>query len=295
MHARQFSNIEETAYPAIRRSFNTNQAYLDDQQLEIYVSELFPGSSAEDVENFMRSLQRFGRQVAPVAQRALPGIIQGAAQGGTVAGPWGALAGAVGGGAASLLSGRGRSRPQSQPQRPQQPASPAQPAAPATATAVSSMAPIQQLLALLSRPETMQALSALLMSSAGRSHVSVGNQSAPAAAFANAIAELAAEAAEAAYSESPANISEYLIDSDGSPRCDLVNSAERAHLLLADISAVATQEYLEDEYYDDYEDDLLDDDGDDDDEEVDADFDNETTEDEPLDDYVNALYGRSYQ
>jgi len=288
MHARQFSNIEETGYPAIRRSLNTNQAYLDDQQLEIYVSEIFPGSSAEDVENFMRSLQRFGRQVAPVAQRALPGIIQGAAQGGMVAGPWGALAGAVGGGAASLLSGGGRSRPQSQPQRPQQPVSPAQQAAPAVA--VSSMAPIQQLLALLSRPETMQALSALLMSSAGRSHVSVGNQSAPAAAFANAIAELAAEAAEAAYSESPTNISEYLIDSDGSPRCDLVNSAERAQLLLADISAVAKQEYLEDEYYDDYEDDLLLDD-----EEVDADFDNETAEDEPLDDYVDALYGRSYQ
>lgn len=249
MQARQYRNIADTDYPASRRALNHNNAQLSDQQLEIQLAELFPNSSAEEVENFMRSLQRFGRQIAPVAQRALPGIIQGAAQGGMVAGPWGALAGALGGGAASLLSSgpRAQTRPAPSP-----PVRNTRAAVPAT-NAAPSMAPIQQLLALLARPETMQALSALLMSASGRNSVSVVNRTVPVAAFANAIAELAAEAAEAATPTGSNNLSEYLLDSSGQPRCDVANPGERARLLLADISTLASREYFEDELYYEHE------------------------------------------
>jgi hypothetical protein len=293
MYTRSDWEIADTSYPAIRISMDEMHLQLDDEQLEDYLSEVMPGASPEDVENFMRSLQRFGRQVAPVAQRALPGIIQGAAQGGMAAGPWGALAGAIGGGAASLLSGGGRT-PQQQPAARPPPARPTMPpparpvtapaAVPATAAAPGTPA-IQQLLAMLSRPETMQALSALLLSGSGRSTVVVGNRAVPAAAFANAIAEIAAEVAETTSSSFADSLSEYLIDDYGEIRGDIVNPAERARLLLSDLFQVASEEFYDQPEFDD-----------DDIEEVDMleswDEEENMMDDDALDEYELALAGR---
>jgi|GEM_PF-5038415 len=284
MQARRNWEMAETEYPAIRRALDMTHEQMDDEQLEDYLADVMPDTSAEDMEDFMRSLQRFGRQVAPIAQRALPGIIQGAAQGGMVAGPWGALAGALGGGAASLLSGGGQAQPGARPaqaQAPQQ-APTAAPATtrPPTAGGTPNMAPIQQLLALLARPETMQALSALLMSSQGRSTVAVGNRSVPAAAFANAISEIAAEVADNA-SYSPADhLSDYLVDAAGNLRGDVVNPAERARLLLNDISQQATEEFMDTEDFDDNTD-------------IDDDWEDEY-EFDALDDYEQVLAGEAW-
>src|SRR3954462_13795586 len=99
--------MSETAYPSIRRVMGPERHRLDDAALEDRLSELFPNAEPEDVEDFMRTMQRFGNDAAPIAQRALPGVMQGAMQGGMMAGPWGAVAGGLAGGAASLLGGGG--------------------------------------------------------------------------------------------------------------------------------------------------------------------------------------------
>jgi hypothetical protein len=87
----------------------------------------------------------------------------------------------------------------------------------------------------------MQALLALTLSSAGRPTVAVGARQVPPPAFANAIAELAAEAAsDDAYYE--VDEPTHLFDEAGDPRGDLANPAERAAILLADLAAVAAEE-----------------------------------------------------
>jgi hypothetical protein len=254
----------DTSYPAIRRVMGPSRHQLDDEALEDLLVELFPQAVPGDVEDFMRTVQSFGKQVAPLAQRALPGIVQGAVTGATVAGPWGAVAGAIGGGAASLLGGS-RSAPGAQPAQPPRLVQPAQPPgvspplqepavsppaqvpgiAPAVASPVAGATAPAQLMALLSRPETLQALLSLLMSGAGRGTVQVGSQAVPPPAFANAISELAEEAAE--HAAAPAGgIAGYLLDPRGNPRCDIANPAERASLLLADIASVVAEEANED-------------------------------------------------
>jgi hypothetical protein len=253
----------DTSYPAVRRVMGPERERMTDEALEDMLGDLFPEAAPGDVEDFMRSLQTFGKQVAPLAQRALPGVIQGATTGATVAGPWGAVAGAIGGGAAGLLGGSG-AKPAPRPQPPAspppvpapmtpqpammppspvaEPSSPAPVAAPpASAAAVTATAAPAQLLALLSRPETMLALLSMLMASAGRNTVTVGTQAVPANAFANAISELAEEAAFAATPGSGA-ASRYLYDPAGNPRCDIASPAERASLLLADVALAATEE-----------------------------------------------------
>jgi hypothetical protein len=262
-----------TDFPAVRRVMGSERHRLDDDALEAILAELFPGSDPEDVEDFMGSLQRFGRQAAPVAQRALPGAISGATQGAAVAGPWGALAGAVGGGAASALSGArpsapGRAAPPARPPSAsptaaaggtpppalaaQQPAVLAEPpphaaGQPPPASPVAATAAAAQLLALLSRPETMQALQALLLPGLGRSTVQVGPGEVPPAAFANAIAETAALVAEAAALPLEEPATDYLFDSEGHARGDIANPSARAALLLSDLAAVAAAEALDDE------------------------------------------------
>jgi hypothetical protein len=155
------------------------------------------------------------------------------------------------------------------------------PGAPAAAAA--------QLLALLSRPETMQALLALMLASQGRATVPVGTQQVPPAAFANAIAELASVAA---LDDTPAgrDAAEHLFDDVGRPRGDLANPAERAAILLADLASVAAAEMRED---------LRDEMGVETDEALDgAEVWGESwaavAEDDPVDAYEAAISGRSH-
>jgi hypothetical protein len=272
--------ISETEYPAIRRVMGPERYRLDDDQLGDRLAELFPDAAPEDVENFMRTIQNFGNQVAPLAQKALPGVMQGAAQGAMVAGPWGALAGAVGGGAASLLGG-GPARPPVAPSpgAPPAPLPPPLAAVPGPTPGAPPNAAVAQLLALLSRPETLQALLSMLMAGAGRGSVQVGGHSVPPAAFANAVSELAAEAIERVVLSPAAGISDYLVDGYGSPRCDLANPRSRAALLLGDVAALAVSEAAE--------------------EEADTEMDDDTPDEwfgaddaDPIDSYEAALEGR---
>lgn len=257
---------DRTDYPAVRRVMGSQRMRLDDTQLEDLIESMFPESDADDVEDFMRDLQSLARKAAPLAQRALPGVMKGAASGAAVAGPWGAIAGGLGGGVASLVGGKAApARPAGSPSRSAAataaavaPAAPARPSWPATTPLSPSPAPdagsgaarpiaAAQLLALLSRPETTQALLAMLMGGAGKPSVAVGARAVPATAFANAIAELASETA-AAWSGTPRQAtSDYLLDDAGDPRGDIYNPSARAALLLSDLADVADSESLDDE------------------------------------------------
>src|SRR6266498_4303260 len=72
------SGITNTEYPAVRRVMGPQRDRLDDAELEDLIVERFPGADPLDVEDFMHDLQRLGKQVAPLANRALPGALQGA-------------------------------------------------------------------------------------------------------------------------------------------------------------------------------------------------------------------------
>lgn len=243
-----------TRFPAVRRAMGRERASLDDAQLREVLTERFPGADPFEVEDFMRGLQRFARQAAPVAQRALVGAASGAATG-MAAGPYGALAGALIGGTAGALTTpspapttaparrpapapRQVARPQPQispqpqpPQLPPQPVAPAPTITAAPAAAGPSSPAVAQLLMLLSRPETTQALLALLLN---RGQVPVGATSVPSAAFANALAEFATRAAEEAV-PIRASRQRYYFNQHGEARCDLADDAARAQLLFNDL------------------------------------------------------------
>ena len=245
------AHLSETAYPAVRRVMGPERDVLSDDALEDLLASTFPDREPGEVEDFMSTVQRIARDAAPVVQRVAPAMAQGAMSGAAVGGPWGALIGGLGGGAASLLSSPAPGAP---PQRsalaPAPVAAPVIPAAPA-GNGGASAAAAAQLLTLLSRPETMHALLALLMGASGRSTVPVGERRVPATEFANAISELAGEAAS-----SPGNAPHYYLDEEGEPRCDVFDPRARAALLWHDVSEAAD---AEDGWADDEEEDALDD------------------------------------
>ncbi|MEX2963018.1 hypothetical protein [Microbulbifer sp. TYP-18] len=271
----------ETDYPATRRAMGRDRKIVTDRELEQQLAELFPGAAPEDVEDFMRNLQRFGRQAAPYAVRALSGAVQGGLAG-AVGGVPGIVAGAVLGGAAGALTtprgGAARQAPTQAPptQVPRTLAPPIQQvprhapapqartphsppagqmspqllggpgpfgAAPAPPTAAAQPAgaqqALQQLLLLLSRPETQLSLLGLLM---GRNHVSLGASRVPAIAFASAIAELAGEVAAG---DLPAADQSFFLDDTGEPRCDLADPAQRTQLLIREVYQAAQRQAAE--------------------------------------------------
>ncbi|MEP6689611.1 MAG: hypothetical protein ABJD07_00565 [Gemmatimonadaceae bacterium] len=244
--------LTETDYPAVRRVMGPERERLDDEALESVLEEVFPGAEPEHVEDFMQTLQQFGKQAAPVVQKVGPGAAQGAAQGAAL-GPYGALFGALAGGASSLIGGGATSAPPSRALPSSAPALAPTPStvAPTAVSAASAAVPVAaqppapsavgaaptQLLSFLSRPETMQALLALAMAEYGRTTVSVGQHQVPATEFASAISELAAEAAVSGNGPSS-----YWYDPHGAPRCDIANPFARAALLCSDLSNTAATE-----------------------------------------------------
>jgi hypothetical protein len=230
---------------------------LDDDAVESVLGELFPDAAPWDVESFMGALQRFGKEAAPIAQRALPGAVQGALTGASVGGPYGALAGAALGatsGALSRPTGPTALTPSApaapvSPAAPVAPVAPVPPAAPVQPSAVPAQPPVAAatagslpmspqaaagaVLEVMTHPATLEAFMTMLMQAAGRSTVKVGGQQVPPAAFANAIAEFASLAAA---SDTPTeSASDYLYGESGWPRGDLANPAERAAILLSDL------------------------------------------------------------
>jgi hypothetical protein len=262
--------MSDTDYPAVRRVMGEHRHRLDDDALESVLEELFPDSDPADVESFMGTIQRFGKEAAPIAQRTLPGAVQGAMTGASTGGLYGALAGAaLGATGAALSAPQGPSMPvalatptapvqppamprqspatpaQSPATPAQSPATPAQPPASAATTPglpITPQAAVSALLEFLTNRATLEALLAVLMNAAGRSTVKVGDKDVPPAAFANAISEFAAIAAE---SDTGAEATtDYLYGDSGWPRGDLASPLERAEILLSDLREAARDDEI---------------------------------------------------
>jgi len=226
-------------YPVLRSSLHPRLRGLPPERLEGVVAARM-GAEAQDVEDFLSGLQNFGRQAGGVFQRALPGVIQGASTGAAF-GPWGALIGALGGGAISALSGPQGPQPTgpapSAAPRPAPPVAPSPTLAP-TLAPTPAPAPVASLLGLLGRPEVVQALGALALGPSGRSTVQVGSTPVPVGAVANLLSSLAGQGAAAAPvtarpGEDVEEVPAYLRRADGSLRVvDPTSGQDRAEALL---------------------------------------------------------------
>lgn len=251
--SRRYSALRDTAYPYVRAAMNDFGHDHTDESIEEMLLSAFPNADPEVVESFFRSLSKAGQALAPIAKaaapiakKALPGAIQGAVQGGTIAGPWGAVAGALGGGALAAVrqpakpTATAAVAPAIAPSPPVGATAPvgaapanATPAALPSNTTAQSQAATAQLLALLSRPETLRALQALALGLEGRKTLRVGSQPVPPSAIANAISELAAEAAR---TPSAREDEAYYIGEAGVPRCDMASPTDQAARLMADLA-----------------------------------------------------------
>jgi hypothetical protein len=99
---------EDDPYPTIRSVLAPEFAGLPAEDVESLLAS--NGIRAEDMEGFLddvgHAFSSAAKAVAPIATKALPGIISGAATG-CALGPWGCLGGALIGGVSSALSSGG--------------------------------------------------------------------------------------------------------------------------------------------------------------------------------------------
>lgn len=193
---------------------------LSDEQLEAVLHESFGDVSLEDVEDIWNTLGQVAGAVLPVLGPVL---------GGVVGGPVGAAVGGALGGAAGKAVGAAAGKPGAT-----KPAPPKSPAArsvrpPRTPTPAAAA----QLLALLFRPEVLQALFAMALGPAGRRDVPVEGTPVPPAAFANLLSVLAGQAAreQSDVTDGGEDIPEYLLDGGGEVKCDVAVPEERAEAL----------------------------------------------------------------
>jgi hypothetical protein len=177
-------------YPAVNRALAPQYRALPREQVEGILAGTFgEGFGLDEAEGFFddigRTLGNVARTAAPVLQRALPGIVSGAA-GGAALGPFGALGGALLGGLGGALGGGGRQAPTAGP-----PGSPA----PAPTAAAGPTGAIGQLLAVLGSPTTQRALSSMMLGGAGSPTVGTpGGRQLPVAAITNLLGMLASRA-----------------------------------------------------------------------------------------------------
>lgn len=151
------------------------------------------GIDADAAEDFLSSLGGAASAIGNAVGPRLPGIVQGAMQGastGMAAGPYGALIGALGGGVAGGLSAPATSRPGAAAA-----GAAATPSATAALLGAGGGGAAGSLLGLLSQPQVMQGLMAMLMGNAGSKTVPVAGQQVPPAAIANMVAHYANQAA----------------------------------------------------------------------------------------------------
>ena len=195
------------------------------------------GIDADAAEDFLSSLGHAASAIGSAVAPRLPGIIQGAiggAQSGMAAGPYGALIGALGGGLAGGLGAPGAA-----------PAAAPAGAAPGAGGAAAAAGPTSalmgagggaagSLLGLLTQPQVMQGLMAMLAGNAGAKSVPVAGQQVPPAALANMVAHYA-NAAAAEWEEKSGTPAEATLPS----LSESADEAERAEALAEAIAVEA--------------------------------------------------------
>ena len=180
-------------------------------------------------EEFMKQLGSLGKAVAPVLQRAAPGIAQGAASGASVGGPWGALIGA----GAGLASSAGK---------PARPAA-AAPAGSQSSTGTPQTLPTGQVAAatltkLLKNQAVRQALLSQVLGSSGSQQVSTASgASLPRGAINSLLMQLLANASEG-LAESDSTLEQtYLQGESGEYLVDPASPEQQAALVLSHLES----------------------------------------------------------
>lgn len=171
-------------YTEVRKVLSAPYSGMSPDQIERMMESY--NVNAEDMEDFLSTLGNIGRGVVSALPAALPLV-------GTVfGGPLGGMLGGVAGQAlGSLVPGQRPAPGHPQPAIPQ-PGQP-MPAAPGQVPGGSPAA--GQLLQMIFRPETLQALISMLLGQAGRPSVPVGNTQVANGGFANLLSVLANQAA----------------------------------------------------------------------------------------------------
>jgi len=176
-----------TGYVEVRKVLHTPYRNLSDNQIERMMESY--NVNAEDMENFLSTLGNIGRSVVNALPQVLPAALPlvGTVLGGPVGGMIGSVAGqalgsAIAGGRPAAAGGPAQAQPA------------AAPPVPGPAVLPGGSPAAGQLLQTLFRPETLQALIAMLMGQAGRQNIPVGNTQVPPAAFTNLLGVLANQA-----------------------------------------------------------------------------------------------------
>lgn len=249
-------------YEELRGVVAPEYEHLPPGQLEHVLRAQMGDVSPEAMEDFLSTLAQVGQAVLPVLLPAV-GTVIGGPIGGVIGGVAGqAASGAIGAATAKKKpakaahkppparqstapkpAARPPAKPPTAPAPPTPPSSlvpvpvmhPSQPAVPVISPASSSASnPAAQLLTLLFRPEFMQALTAMMLGSAGRNDIPVGGKDVPVGAFANLLGVLADQLAVSHHTASSSfsdGIPEYLVEADGEMKCDLSVPEERAQVL----------------------------------------------------------------
>lgn len=259
-------------YRNLRQALAPEYAGLPADELDILIEDSFPYTTADALD---RDLGRFFSRAGKELGKAAPGMLQGAMSGaaaGSALGPYGMLAGALGGAAlggfqshqAATQRERMAARAQTMSASPagaaaappqnlsaMRPGAPgatagtamAQPSTGVTAPMGANPMPMAgaggnasaQLLALLSRPEILQALASMAMGQLGRRDVRVGESVVPVGAVGNLISVLGQRSAaqhNPYINADAAEIPDYLIDETGEFVCDPMDAEQRAYSLL---------------------------------------------------------------
>ena len=214
-----------------------------EQVLASSVSDMAPAVA----EDFMKSLSSLGKAVAPTLQRAAPSIIQGAASGASVGGPWGALIGAGAGLASSALSSSSPA-----PAAPTGPAPAAAvppgpapaPAAPQAAAAAPAATPAPSLptgqsaaatlFGLLKNQAVQRALMSQVLGDSGAPQVATAaGTTVPRGAVNNLLMQLLANASEGLPEQESAMDESYLQDASGEYLADPASFDQQAAVVLS--------------------------------------------------------------
>jgi hypothetical protein len=234
--------LSPDALEGLRTCLRPEYGDLPREHLEQVVASSVSDLPPAVAEDFMSTLSSVGRAVAPTLQRAAPSIIQGAASGASVGGPWGALIGA-GAGVASSALGSTKAAPAAAlapyPAATPSPASaaaatqaaaPASPAAPSLPTGQSAAA---TLFGLLKNPTVQQALMSQVLGASGTPQVTTAaGTTVPRGAVNNLLMQLLASASESLPEESVTDES-YLQDSSGGYLVDPASFDQRAAVVLS--------------------------------------------------------------
>lgn len=166
----------ESEYPETRAILSSAFRDSPNRRIEAVVQETFGNVPIEDVESFWSTLGDIAKVAAPIAQVALP--IVGTAVGGP-------LGGAVGGLAASALGAAAGGGAQ-----PARPAAPGAAPVPAPQPGGGGNSAASQVIALLSQPQFLQALSAMVMGRNGRESIEVAGEPVEVGEFGNLLSVL---------------------------------------------------------------------------------------------------------